>query len=94
MTMTTTTMMLVTVAVLGVFFSYTVLAPIAMNVARFVGRTWMFCPHHHRYGRVKLNALWAALSGGYGAPLLSVRQCTLLGKGETCDQKCLDEVDL
>ncbi len=94
MTMTTTTMLLVTVAVLGVFLSYTVLAPLAMNVARFVGRNWLFCPHRHRYGRVKLNALWAALSAGYGAPLLSVRRCSLLSKGETCDQRCLEEADL
>lgn len=89
-----TTTMPVTVAVLGVLLSYTVLAPIARNVARFVGRTWVVSPHRHRYGRVKLNALWAALSAGYGAPLFSVRRCRLLRKGETCDQKCLDEVDL
>ena len=77
--------------VLGVFLAYTVAAPILLNVNRFIGRSWLFCPEHQEYAQVGVNTLGAAFTSGYGAPDLSVRRCTLRKPGEFCDEQCLND---
>jgi hypothetical protein len=84
-----TTSVIPILAVLGVFLAYALLAPIVMNVGRFAGRTWLFCPERHEYARIGVNAVGAAFSTAYGAPDVSVRACSLLKSGEVCDERCL-----
>ncbi len=88
------TPLLLTVLVLAVLFTYAVLAPFSMNLGRFFGRKQLHCPSRHTYGAVRLNAMGAALSAGYGMPQIQVRACSLLGRGETCGEDCLREADL
>jgi hypothetical protein len=87
----TTTLSLI-LSVLGIFALYALVAPIALNVGRYVGRNWLFCPEHQEYARVGVRPLGAALGVAYGARSLSVRRCTLLGRGQTCDAQCLSGV--
>ncbi len=89
-----TTSMTVAAAILAVFFGYTILAPVAANLGRFIGRSWLYCPKHRVFGAVKLNALSAALTAGYGEPMLAVRNCSLREPGQTCDERCLNGADL
>lgn len=81
------------IAVLAVFAGYTLLAPIVANLGRFWGSTWLMCPEHREYGRVRLNAVGAALTAGYGGPDLAVRRCSLRKPGEACDERCLHGAD-
>jgi hypothetical protein len=85
-----TTSVMPILVVLGVFFAYALLAPIAMNIGRFTGRNWLFCPDREEYAQVRVNPLRAALSTSYGAPDVTVRTCTLLKPGQACDEHCLD----
>lgn len=84
---TTATLILI---VLGVFLAYSVLAPLALNLGRFIGRSWLFCPEHQEYARVGVHPFAAAFTAGYGAPALSVRRCSLLPPGQACDEQCLN----
>ena len=87
--MTTVTVLVLVFA--GVFLAYTVGAPVLLNISRFLGRTWQYCPTHEEYARVGVHSLGAALTSGYGAPVLHVRRCNLLRPHESCDERCLED---
>ena len=84
-----TTSLWIILVVLGVFAIYTLAAPLAFNISRFLGRSWLFCPDRREYAQVRVNAVGGALSSAYGHPNLSVRGCSIRHPGETCDEKCL-----
>jgi len=84
-----TTSLWIILAVLGVFAAYTLVAPLALNIGRFIGRSWLFCPDRREYAQVRLNAIRGALSSAYGNPHVTVRGCSIRNPGETCDEKCL-----
>jgi hypothetical protein len=86
-----TTTLWIVVGVLGVFVAYTLVAPLALNVGRFLHRTWLFCPERKEHALVGVHALSSALRSAYGDPKLSVRTCSILKPGETCDANCLEK---
>lgn len=83
------TSLILTIVFLAVFLAYAVGAPLLTNLGVFLHRAWLFCPEREEYARVGVHAFGAALSTGYGAPHLSVRSCSLLKEGETCNERCL-----
>lgn len=87
--------LLVAGVVIAVFLGYAVFAPVAMNLSRFIRPRRVLCPVHNLYGTVRLNALEAALTSGYGQETLHVRGCSLLHPGEKCGETCLghDQAD-
>lgn len=87
-----TTLFAVLGAILLVFATYTVTAPLALNAGRFLGRFHLSCPNRGQAADVTLHATRAALSSAYGIPRLAKRRCSLLGPGETCNEACLREL--
>ena len=79
--------------ILGVFVLYAVVGPTLFNLNRFIGRFRLYCPTRATFAELRLNAFGAALTSAYGKPILDVRQCTMLHKGEKCGQDCLEELD-
>jgi hypothetical protein len=87
-----TTVFPVLAAILLVFVSYTVMAPLALNARRFVGKFHLTCPNRGEVAEVKVRAARAALSSAYGSPRIMKRRCSLLRQGETCNEACLKEL--
>ena len=81
-------------AILAVFLAYTVIIPAAMWLPKFTRRFHLFCPTHHTYGDLHLNAMSAALTSAYGAPSISVERCNLRARGDRCPEDCLEELHL
>jgi hypothetical protein len=84
---------ILTAAVLAVFLSYALFSPVALNLGRFLGRSRVYCPTHTTFGNIRVNALGASLTAGYGEPTLHVRDCTLLHPGEQCGEDCLKSAE-
>lgn len=93
MTVPVETVLILIAAVLGVFVAYSVLAPVSMNLSRFIRHPRVLCPVHKIYGTLRLNMFGAALSAGYGQPVMHVKDCSLLHPGEKCDEACLKDAN-
>jgi hypothetical protein len=81
--------MMVFAAILLIFATYTLLAPLALNAGRFLGRFRLTCPNRSEHAEVQVHAARAALSAAYGTPDLGLRHCSLLRPGDTCNEGCL-----
>jgi hypothetical protein len=79
----------VLMTVLVVFATYTVLAPLALNLGRFDCGFALHCPERQEGAVVEVRAAGAALSSAYGEPSLKLRRCSLLAPGKACRQECL-----
>jgi hypothetical protein len=84
-----TTLFIVFGSIVLVFALYTLVAPLALNLSRFMGRIRLACPHRDAEANVKVGATQAALTTAYGMPRLRLRNCSLLRAGESCDEACL-----
>ena len=91
--MAMTTILMLTAAILAVFMGYALLAPLALNLHRFIKRNWIYCPVHESYGSLKLNAIGASLGSAYGFGNVHVRKCSLLEKGHKCEEACLKDAE-
>lgn len=85
------TFLIVLFTVVGILALYALVAPTLLGMPRYMRARRLACPHHPAMARVNVDAARAALTSVYGAPDLRVSRCSLLGKGETCDQGCLHE---
>jgi hypothetical protein len=83
------TIVLVSLAIIAVFFVYTVLAPIFFGLPGFMRPLALACPHKSVAANVRVEGTRAALTNAYGKPSLRVIACSLLAHGETCDQGCV-----
>ena len=78
--------------ILAIFIGYTVLAPMMLNLPRFLGTYRLICPHSRAPAEVRIHPLQAALTAGYGMPQMRVSRCNQLSPNETCDQNCLMDI--
>jgi hypothetical protein len=83
------TMVVVLASILLVFALYAIVAPIALNYARFASRFRLPCPERHVDAAVQLKATGAALSSAYGGSHVRMSRCSLLLPGEGCNEECL-----
>lgn len=86
------TLSLVLGAILLVFVSYTVLAPLIANYGRFGSGFRLDCPEKNTHATVRVNAPVAAIASAYGARKLAMKSCSLLRPGDVCDEACLRDV--
>ena len=84
------TIVVVSLAIIAVFFVYAVLAPVFFGLPGFIRPFALACPHRGTTGNVRVEGIRAALTNAYGKPSLRVLACSLLGPGQYCDQACLD----
>jgi hypothetical protein len=78
----------------AIFFlgMFVIVLPFAMDLyRRFNFRKVVTCPETRGLTEVKLNALWAALTGIFCKPALRVKSCTLWPKKKGCAEACVRE---
>jgi hypothetical protein len=83
------TLIVVLSSVLLVFALYAIVAPLALNYARFAHRFKLPCPERHVNAAVEVKATGAALTSAYGGSRVHMRRCSLLLPGEGCNEECL-----
>lgn len=83
------TLVLVLAAIVVVFALYAIVAPIALNYARFTSRFRLPCPERHVDAAVEIKATSAALTSAYGGSHVHMRRCSLLLPGQGCNEECL-----
>jgi len=83
------TVVMVSLAIIAVFFVYAVLAPTFFGLPGFMRPLALACPHKAVVGNVRVEGTRAALTNAYGKPQLHVLECSLLPHGQSCDQGCV-----
>jgi hypothetical protein len=83
------TIVAVSLAIIAVFFVYTLLAPAFFGLPGFMRPFALACPHKHEVGNVRVEGVRAAWTNAYGKPSLRVMACSLLPQGQTCDEGCV-----
>jgi hypothetical protein len=80
---------LVLVAILGVALLYVLMPLVVDTLRRYRSPSMCSCPETGSSAVVGIDAPRAALTSGFGRPLLRVKSCSLWPERERCKQNCL-----